>query len=115
MAEGACCGGVEPDRGFGILGKAKKEDSTGSPLEFTSAGAFYNNKYTVNHLSMYLFPLSNLESMTKIMRKFFWQGNAKKKKYYLVKWNLNNKPKSKGGLGIKDLKLFNVSLLCKWW
>jgi hypothetical protein len=23
--------------------------------------------------------------------------------------------KSKGGLGIKNLKLFNIYLLCKWW
>jgi hypothetical protein len=24
-------------------------------------------------------------------------------------------PKSKGGLGVKDLNKFNISLMCKWW
>jgi hypothetical protein len=38
-----------------------------------------------------------------------------KKKYHLVKWVKITKPKSKGGLGIKDLRRMNISLLCKWW
>ena len=42
-------------------------------------------------------------------------GCATKKKYYMVKCTLINKIKSKGGLGIRDLKLFNISLLYKWW
>jgi hypothetical protein len=25
------------------------------------------------------------------------------------------KPKNKGGLGIKNLRRMNISLLCKWW
>jgi hypothetical protein len=32
-----------------------------------------------------------------------------------VKWAKVAKPKSKGGLGIKDLRKMNLSLLCKWW
>ena len=69
----------------------------------------------IYHMSMYLLPDTNIERMTKVMRKFFWQGNATKKKYYMVKWNLITKPKRKGGLSLKNLKLLNVSLLCKWW
>jgi len=38
-----------------------------------------------------------------------------KKKYHLIKWIKITKPKSKGGLGIKDLRRMNISLLCKWW
>jgi len=38
-----------------------------------------------------------------------------KKKYHLVKWTKITKPKDKGGLGIKDLRKMNISLLCKWW
>jgi hypothetical protein len=30
-------------------------------------------------------------------------------------WYLVCKPTKKGGLGIKNLKLFNYWLLCKWW
>lgn len=38
-----------------------------------------------------------------------------KKKYHLVKWENICKSKKKGGLGIKDLRRMNISLLCKWW
>lgn len=33
----------------------------------------------------------------------------------MVKWSRITKPKNKGGLGIKDLRRMNISLLCKWW
>jgi hypothetical protein len=29
--------------------------------------------------------------------------------------NRGTKPKEKGGLGVKDLRRMNISLLCKWW
>jgi hypothetical protein len=32
-----------------------------------------------------------------------------------VKWAVITKPKKKGGLGVKDLRKMNISLLCKWW
>jgi hypothetical protein len=32
-----------------------------------------------------------------------------------VKWDVITKTKRKGGLGIKDLRRMNLSLLCKWW
>lgn len=38
-----------------------------------------------------------------------------KRKYHLVKWAKITRPKRKGGLGIKDLRKMNPSLLCKWW
>jgi hypothetical protein len=33
----------------------------------------------------------------------------------MVRWSVVCKPKSKGGFGIKNLKLFNICLLCNWW
>jgi hypothetical protein len=38
-----------------------------------------------------------------------------KRKYHLVKWSKATSPKQKGGLGIKDLRRTNLSLLRKWW
>lgn len=40
---------------------------------------------------------------------------ALEKNYHLVKWEVICKSKKQGGLGIKDLKRMNLSLLCKWW
>jgi hypothetical protein len=38
-----------------------------------------------------------------------------KKKIPSNQWVKIIKPKSKGGLGVKDLRRMNISLLCKWW
>jgi hypothetical protein len=32
-----------------------------------------------------------------------------------MKWCVIARPKQKGGLGVKDLRKMNLSLLCKWW
>ena len=53
--------------------------------------------------------------MDSVKKTFFWQGGNLKKKYHLIKWIKTTKPKDKGGLGIKDLRKMNISLLCKWW
>ena len=66
-------------------------------------------------MSVYLMPKTVSGKIDKIWRTFFWQGGGTKKKYHLVKWTKICKSKKKGGLGIKDLKVMNMSLLAKWW
>ena len=67
----------------------------------------------IYHMSMYLLPKTTSEALDKHRRRFLWQGNSLKKKYHLVKWNIVCKNKKKGGLGIKDIRKMNISLLCK--
>jgi hypothetical protein len=69
----------------------------------------------IYHMSMFLIPKTNGERTYKVRRKFFLAGGSLKKKYHLVKWAKVCKSKKKGGLGIKNLRLMNISLLCKWW
>jgi hypothetical protein len=38
-----------------------------------------------------------------------------KKRHYVGKWWRVCRSKKKGGLGVKDLRKWNISLLCKWW
>ncbi|PNY15474.1 ribonuclease H [Trifolium pratense] len=42
-------------------------------------------------------------------------GSVEPKKVHWVKWDRVCKPKEEGGLGIRNLKLFNIALLGKWW
>ncbi|CAN4128418.1 unnamed protein product [Withania somnifera] len=60
--------------------------------------------------------LSNWKSnyFKYIRRNFLWEGNNKKKKFHPVKWDSFIVNKRKGGLGIKNLKIQNNSLLMKW-
>lgn len=65
---------------------------------------------------MYLLPLTTIDKLDKTRKKFFWQGDGMRRKYHLVKWEIITKPKDKGGLGIKDSRKMNISLLCIcWW
>lgn len=69
----------------------------------------------IYHMSIYLLPKTIIKSLDKIRRTFFWQGGGTKKKYHLIRWTKIYKHKKKGGLGIKNIRKMNISLLCKWW
>jgi len=69
----------------------------------------------IYHMSMYLLPKTTTEILDKQRRTFFQQGNGSKKKYHLIQWKVICKSKHKGGLGIKDIRKMNISLLSKWW
>jgi hypothetical protein len=67
-------------------------------------------------MSMYLLHKTVVKKIDIVRKRFFRQGGANKRKYHLVKWAvIITKPKKKGGLGVKDLRKMNISLLCKWW
>lgn len=73
------------------------------------------NNTPLYHMSIYLLPKTVIKDLDKVRRTFFWQGGHTKRKNYLVKWVKVCKCKKKGGLGIKDIRKMNLSLLCKWW
>ncbi|XP_045810084.1 uncharacterized protein LOC123904464 [Trifolium pratense] len=52
--------------------------------------------------------------MVRIQRNFLWGGSAEDKKMCWVKWAQVCLPKEKGGLGVRDLDMFNLALLSKW-
>jgi hypothetical protein len=64
---------------------------------------------------MFLMNKTFVEKMDKHRRIFL--GLVRRKKGNII-W-LNGQefvaPKNKGGLGVKDLRKQNISLLCKWW
>jgi hypothetical protein len=54
------------------------------------------------------------KEIVRIQRNFLWGGLSKRRKISWVKWTEICKPKKDGGLGIRDLRLVNLSLLAKW-
>lgn len=67
------------------------------------------------YISMFLLNNTFVEKMDKHWRRFFWQRGKKKRAYHMVKWPRLCRSKKIGGLGIKDLRKQNISLLVKWW
>ncbi|GAU43492.1 hypothetical protein TSUD_92030 [Trifolium subterraneum] len=65
-------------------------------------------------LSFCKVPPGIISSIESLFKKILWGGVKRQKRSI----GLNGKvckPKQEGGLGIKDLKLFNIALLGKWW
>ena len=55
-----------------------------------------------------------IHSVDRIRKQCLWRGNSEKKRGgNLVAWPLAQRPKNKGGLGIKNLCLQNDALLLK--
>ena len=65
-------------------------------------------------ISFFQLPKGVLHRLDYFRSRFFWQGDNKKQKYRLAKWDVVCRPKDHGGLGIHDLQVKNRALLGKW-
>ncbi|WJX66076.1 hypothetical protein P8452_50669 [Trifolium repens] len=72
------------------------------------------NAIPIFYLSYMKMPMSVWRKLVSIQRKFLWGSNGDQVKTCWVKWDDICRPKSEGGLGIRDLRLVNSSLLAKW-
>ncbi|CAJ2675557.1 unnamed protein product [Trifolium pratense] len=58
-------------------------------------------------------PKSCLNDIQRIQRNFIWGEYDNVRKYHAVKWSDLTKPKSMGGLGIRNLEIMNQACLLK--
>ncbi|GAU32090.1 hypothetical protein TSUD_152950 [Trifolium subterraneum] len=69
----------------------------------------------VFYFSFLKMPSSVRKVIVGMQQKFLWGGSsADKEKITWVSWKDVCRPKEDGGLWVKDLKWFNISLLTKW-
>jgi hypothetical protein len=66
------------------------------------------------YLSLFLIPACVANSIEKLKRDFLWGGIGEEFKYHLVNWAKVCFPIFEGGLGIRNLRMFNRALLGKW-
>jgi hypothetical protein len=64
--------------------------------------------------SFYRGPNKVIKKLTSIQRDFLWGSSQTQKKVAWISWNSVCKTKIAGGLGVKNLDLFNIALLAKW-
>ncbi|RZC29891.1 60S ribosomal protein L19-2 [Glycine soja] len=55
-----------------------------------------------------------VDKLVSLQRKFLWGGGPEQNKIAWIKWKTVCQPKEKGGLGLKDIKTFNLALIGKW-
>jgi len=65
-------------------------------------------------MSLFRLPTGVARKLIKLQRDFLWGWGAEGRKIVWASWNLVCKPREFGGLGIIDLRLFNLALLGKW-
>jgi hypothetical protein len=64
-------------------------------------------------MGVYKLPLGLCDDLTKIIRDFWWGSEKDKRKMHWVAWDIMLKPKIKGGMGFKDMRIFNQALLAR--
>jgi ribonuclease HI len=64
-------------------------------------------------MTCFLFPKALCNKINALIRFFWWGGDEKSKKIAWKNWRVCTKSKDQGGLGFKDLNLFNKALLAK--
>jgi hypothetical protein len=99
-----------------ILEKMERKLAGWQRMYLSKGGRVTLIKSTLSSLPTYflsLFPMPNSVAMRidKIQRDFLWGGMGEGKKFHLVNWSQICQPLKLGGLGFKNLRLFNQALL----
>ena len=59
-------------------------------------------------------PAGVVENIDRIRKQYIWRGNDRSKRGgNLAAWPMVNRPKSKGGLGVLNIRIHNDALLLK--
>jgi len=72
------------------------------------------NAIPIFYLSYLKMPKRVVKEVIRIQRNFLWGGVRGGRKICWVKWRKVCHPRSKGGLGVRDVRLVNLSLMAKW-
>ncbi|KAL4296847.1 hypothetical protein GQ457_12G013350 [Hibiscus cannabinus] len=64
-------------------------------------------------MQVFLLPDCILDPIITTMRRYWWSGKAKERGWAHVAWKKLCTPKGEGGMGFRDLRLFNYALLGK--
>jgi hypothetical protein len=72
------------------------------------------NAIPIFYLSFLKIPIKVWKKIVRIQREFLWGGVKGGRKISWVKWSVVCREKCKGGLGVRDIRIVNLSLLAKW-
>jgi hypothetical protein len=102
-----------------ILEKIERRLASWQTLYLSKGGHLTLLKNTLSSLPTYFLSLFTIlvsvaQRIEKLQRNFLWGGMGEGVKYHLVSWDQVYSPMDYGGLGVKNLTLFNKALLGKW-
>jgi hypothetical protein len=72
------------------------------------------NAIPIFYMSFLKMPVQVVKVVTRIQREFLWGGVKGGRKLSWISWKMVCREKKNGGLGVRDVKVVNMSLLSKW-
>jgi len=66
------------------------------------------------YMSLYKMPLMVANEIVRLQRNFLWGWGSEGRRIVWASWDKVCAPKEKGGLGMIDIRRFNIALLGKW-
>jgi ribonuclease HI len=64
-------------------------------------------------MGVFKLPASVCDDLEQLIRNYWWGSEKGKRKIHWIGWPRLLRPKSQGGMGFKDMRLFNQSLLAR--
>ena len=64
-------------------------------------------------MGVFKLPLSVCDDLTKLIRNFWWGAERGKRKTHWVSWDMMIRSKPHGGMGFRDMRIFNQALLAR--
>ena len=64
-------------------------------------------------MGVFKFPVGLIEDLTKIIRDFWWGDEHDRRRMHWIAWDRVTRPKSFGGVGFRDLRVFNQAMLAR--
>lgn len=64
-------------------------------------------------MNCFLLPITTCQEIERATARFFWGSSLEERKYHWTGWDILTKKKVNGGIGFKELHLFNLAMLAK--
>jgi hypothetical protein len=64
-------------------------------------------------MGVFKLPFSICDELTQLIRYYWWGVEHGKRKTHWVNWNTMTRSKAQGGMGFRDMRLFNQALLAR--
>jgi hypothetical protein len=64
-------------------------------------------------MSVFKLPLGLCDELTSMIRRYWWGAENGKRKTHWLAWDIMLRPKDYGGVGFRDMRLFNQALLAR--
>jgi len=114
-------GGCHKKEAFwdGVVEKIKERLGRWKGRFISMAGRICLIKYVLSaiplfYMSLFKIPAIVMKKIVKIQRNFLWGWRSGGRKIVWASWEKVCEPRGNGGLGVINIKFFNITLLGKW-